>query len=98
MGREPGTVKMSEVVQAMEGPLGLNACLVYPSECKHVKTCKVHFVWEELQNAMLAVMDKYTLADVVDTHGVVPPVRKRTRAAAPAAKAAPTTRKAASKA
>lgn len=96
MGREPGTVTMSEVVQAMEGPLGLNACLVYPTECKRVKTCRVHFVWEELQNAMLAVMNKYTLADVVETHEVATPIRKRTRTADVAPTAIPAAKKAAS--
>lgn len=64
MAKAPDGVTISDVVLAMEGPLSVNNCLLYPSECRFHKECKMHGVWKEMQDAMVAVMEKYSLADV----------------------------------
>lgn len=65
LARPAGDVSLAEVVVAMEGPLALNACLLYPNECRFSKECRLHSIWGEAQEAMLGVLKKYTLSHVV---------------------------------
>ena len=81
LGRPPAQVRMADVVLAMEGPLTVNNCLMYPAECRFLKTCRVHGVWEELQKSMIAVLEKYTLVDLTSAPGDEPQVRRRPRPA-----------------
>ncbi|NOZ02814.1 MAG: Rrf2 family transcriptional regulator [Deltaproteobacteria bacterium] len=64
LARPADEMTISDVVTAMEGPLSVNQCLLYPNECRFQKECKMHHVWQEMQDAMTAVMQKYSLADV----------------------------------
>jgi len=91
LGRPAVQLKMADVLLAMEGPLSINTCLMYPTECQFVQTCKIHNVWAELQGAILGVLEKYSIAELATsvTEDDIPP-RQRTRArkvrtAAPAA-------------
>lgn len=67
LAKPPTDVHIADVVLAMEGPLSVNNCLLYPQECRFQKGCKMHNVWKEMQDAMMAVMSKYSLADVSDS-------------------------------
>jgi Rrf2 family protein len=92
LGRAPTEITMSDVFVAMEGPLAVNSCLIYPGECRFEKTCRVHPVWEELQAAMLGVLGKYRLSDIVSTGTPVAlPDRPRGRARRPKVVVAPVT-------
>lgn len=81
LGKPSNTIKMADVFLAMEGPLSLNVCLMYPTECKFSDKCKVHNVWEELQHAILDVMNRHTLDELLPDAPPMPlPERGRSRA------------------
>jgi len=65
LGRPASQVKMADVFLAMEGPLSVNVCLMYPTECKFVEQCKVHNVWQEMQDAILDVLNRHTLEEIL---------------------------------
>jgi Rrf2 family protein len=55
---------MLEIVEAIEGPLRLNLCLVSEGACPRESGCAAHFVWLEAQEAMAAVLRSATIGDL----------------------------------
>jgi Rrf2 family protein len=52
------------VIEAIEGPIRLNVCLVTGASCKRKSFCPAHPVWTRAQEAMLGVLNKATIADL----------------------------------
>jgi len=52
------------VIEAIEGPIRLNVCLVTGASCKRTSFCPAHPVWTRAQEAMLGVLNKATIADL----------------------------------
>ena len=55
---------MLEIVEAIEGPLRLNLCLVSDAACPRQGECPAHCVWAEAQEAMAAVLRKASIGDL----------------------------------
>ncbi len=45
LARPPDQISLLEVVEALEGPLALNACTVEPEICPLIPVCTVHDAW-----------------------------------------------------
>ena len=60
-GRE---ASMRDVIEAIDGPIRLNVCLLSSRSCGRSSWCPAHPVWERAQNAMLDVLSKATIADL----------------------------------
>lgn len=41
----PDKITVLDVVEAMEGPIALNRCVLHPEECPRHTTCPVHELW-----------------------------------------------------
>lgn len=65
LAKAPSEVALVDVIVAMEGPISLNACLLYPQECRFSGECRMHPIWAEAQEAMLGVLKKYHLSEIV---------------------------------
>jgi DNA-binding IscR family transcriptional regulator len=52
------------VIEAIEGPICLNLCLVHGASCSRKSTCPAHPVWVRAQGAMLGVLNTATVADL----------------------------------
>jgi Rrf2 family transcriptional regulator, iron-sulfur cluster assembly transcription factor len=55
---------MREVVEAIDGPISLNICLVSGKSCNRKATCPAHPVWERAQQAMLEVLSQAKIAEM----------------------------------
>ncbi len=53
LSRHPGEITLLEVIEAMEGPVFLNTCLIHPGYCPRDITCSVHDVWTEAQRILV---------------------------------------------
>ena len=71
LGRAPEEITVHQVIEAVEGPLALNQCLM-PTACPNVPGCPMGRIWREAQQAVEAVLGHYSLADVI--HERVPPI------------------------
>jgi Rrf2 family protein len=58
-------ITMRDIVEAMEGPICLNMCLIRPGECPRDQVCPAHGFWGELQSSVLAQMEAATLDQLV---------------------------------
>jgi Rrf2 family protein len=63
---DAGKISVLDVVQALDGPVGLNQCLVAGSACSRAKWCAGHTVWQEAQDAMLKVLRGASLRRLVE--------------------------------
>jgi Rrf2 family protein len=52
------------VVEAIEGPIHLNFCLMSGDACDRHISCPAHGVWAEAQAAMTAVLGRASIADL----------------------------------
>lgn len=64
LGHPPENITLLEVVEAVEGPIISNRCVVTPSECGRSGFCNVHPVWMRVQNQVRGVLDGVTLKDL----------------------------------
>ena len=64
LARMPADVTMKNVIEAIEGPIFLNVCLMSLGECNRDKICPMHTVWEEAQEKMMEVLDRANFAEL----------------------------------
>lgn len=65
LARPAGSITLREAIEAVEGPIFLNVCLIRKGECHRDDLCPVHPVWKEAQKKLMEVLDGKTLADLV---------------------------------
>ncbi len=55
---------MREVIEAIDGPIFLNICLISKRACGREAWCPAHPVWMEAQQAMLEVLSRATMIEL----------------------------------
>jgi Rrf2 family protein len=66
LGRSPADIKLSEIVQLLEGSNALVECIDDPSVCSRSELCITRDVWDEVKKAMNGVLESITLQDLVE--------------------------------
>jgi Rrf2 family protein len=64
LARDPQKINLLDLLEAEEGPLKLNHCLVDNGVCLRETYCAAHRVWDESQNEMVRVLKKYSIAEL----------------------------------
>ncbi len=57
-----------DVIEAIEGKIFLNKCLIGPECCTQTAWCAVHTVWCEAQEAMRYILSKRSLAEIASSN------------------------------
>ncbi|HCW77016.1 MAG TPA: Rrf2 family transcriptional regulator [Candidatus Marinimicrobia bacterium] len=68
VGRPLEEITFLEVIEALEGPINLNTCLVHNETCQFIGDCGMHPVWIEAQEAMFKILGGKTLNALLDPH------------------------------
>jgi Rrf2 family protein len=55
---------MREVIEAIDGPLYLNVCLISERSCARERWCPAHPVWVRAQQAMMDVLSSVSIAEM----------------------------------
>ena len=66
LGRPPDEVKLSEVIQLLEGSIAPVECVNNPDICSRSETCVTRDVWGEMKEAINSVLESTTLMDLVE--------------------------------
>ena len=61
---DPAKINIMDVIEAIDGPLSLNACLSTPPGCTRLSRCAAHRVWVKAQDAMTGVLRAATIASL----------------------------------
>ena len=62
--RPPNTITLREIIEAVEGPIYLNRCLVRPGLCPRDCFCTAHPVWSRIQALVTGELDAVRLAEL----------------------------------
>ncbi len=77
LARPAEDISLLQVVEAVEGPIFLNQCLLRPQSCSRSSFCAVHQVWAQAQQRMREVLGSASLAELAECE------KRRQREAAP---------------
>jgi len=66
----PAHITLRQVIEAVEGPIRLNRCVVRPGACPRDRFCTVHPVWLRLQGLVTRELDAVTIASLA--HSIPP--------------------------
>ncbi|MEW6509668.1 MAG: Rrf2 family transcriptional regulator [Bacteroidota bacterium] len=64
LARMPEQVTMLDVIEAVEGPMYLNRCLMSSWHCSRTDWCPVHEIWCTAQEELNKVLTARSLADI----------------------------------
>ncbi len=66
LAKAPNEIKLSEVIQLLEGSVAPVECINNPGICSRSAFCVTRDVWGELDKAMSGVLETTTLQDLVE--------------------------------
>ena len=64
--RDPRTVRVSEVVEALEGSIMPINCLDEASACSRSGGCAQREMWQEVREAIMGVLDNITIGELAE--------------------------------
>ncbi|HLO25080.1 MAG TPA: Rrf2 family transcriptional regulator [Geobacteraceae bacterium] len=64
IGRSPSSITLREVVEAVEGPIVPNRCLMGVGYCDRGDKCNVHPVWRKVQSQVVQILDSVTVEEM----------------------------------
>jgi Rrf2 family protein len=65
LARKPAEIKVSEILQALEGTCCLVDCVEDEDYCDRVNICATHDIWEKASTLLHDYFDKTTLQDLM---------------------------------
>jgi len=66
LAKPPEEIKLSEVIQLLEGSIAPVDCVNDPAVCSRSELCVTRDIWSELKKAMNGVLESTTLQDLVE--------------------------------
>jgi len=72
----PSRLTLLQVVEAAEGELALNACVMHPRTCSRTCSCAAHRVWAKARNQLRATLAGATFAELAAHEGPLPNKRR----------------------
>lgn len=76
LARDPGEIRIAEIIEVLEGPLAAMFCLD-PQEdasCPSTHRCGLQELWERVEKAATDVLMRTTLADLSERHRGLQPL------------------------
>ncbi|MGC8879546.1 MAG: RrF2 family transcriptional regulator [Anaerolineae bacterium] len=68
LGRDPATIRVGDVLRAVEGPLAAVHCAIPQASsrrrCRRIDSCVTHLVWEQMSAVVNNLLDSVTLKDL----------------------------------
>lgn len=85
LARPANEISVAEIINALEGPIGLTECSSSPGHCVQETSCSIRTNWQRINVAIRDALEGVTLAEMIEpvttrTVHFVPPDRLRPRA------------------
>lgn len=64
LARPASQINLLEVIEALEGPIELNRCVIEPEACPRSGHCAVHVVWDQARAELVDLLHTTTFADL----------------------------------
>ncbi|MGQ9645789.1 MAG: RrF2 family transcriptional regulator [Thermodesulfobacteriota bacterium] len=69
LAKHPSQIYLKDLVETLEGPLGLIECLGDPRACERAPYCVTREIWKQVSEAIDGVLCSLTLEDMVRRKG-----------------------------
>ena len=66
LARPPAQISLLQVIEALDGPVRLNRCVIEPSACPRDEFCPVHHIWARAQVDLTELLSSTTFDQLVD--------------------------------
>lgn len=66
LARPAPSITIAEIVEAIEGPGSMDACLLGRADCGDERTCPAHHFWKPMREEIQVHLSTLTLRDVAD--------------------------------
>ncbi len=63
---DPSEINMREVIEKIDGPIGITRCLFSDAPCQDKTHCSLRGVWAKAQNNMLSVLEGVSIKDLAE--------------------------------
>jgi Rrf2 family protein len=67
LARAASEISLLEVIEALEGPVRLNRCLIEPEACPRNNHCPVHKIWAKAQGEMISLLKVTTFDELANS-------------------------------
>jgi Rrf2 family protein len=64
--RPAGEINVREIMEAVDGPVSVIDCVVEPGSCDRNEFCESIGVWRDINGAIIEILQKYTLNDLIE--------------------------------
>lgn len=61
---KPETINLRDVIELIDGPIGITRCLFSDTPCQHKTQCSLRGIWAKAQQNMLSVFEEVTIKDL----------------------------------
>lgn len=68
LARSADEISLRVIIEAIEGPISLNICLLREGECEKEDDCPIHEIWVKVQGDMLKTLTGTTLTALKSSH------------------------------
>jgi Rrf2 family protein len=65
VGRPASQINLLDIMEAVDGPVGVIDCVLEPETCDRVDYCECIGVWRDINAAITKIMEKYSLEDLI---------------------------------
>lgn len=66
LDKDPANINLKEVIEQVDGPIGITRCLFSNTACKDKSSCSLRGVWAKAQQSMLDELEKVTIKDLAE--------------------------------
>ncbi len=66
LSREPAGIGVREILEAVEGPMALNHCLLWSGHCNDSEPCPLHHRLKPFRSQLVQMLNELTLAEYVE--------------------------------
>lgn len=64
LSKKPEHITLRDILEATEGPVIMNLCVIDNRSCGFSKTCSAHVAWKRLRNSMNVILEDVTLKEI----------------------------------
>jgi len=65
LAKKPAEINLLAVMEAIQGPTGINVCAIDSKKCRLSTTCSVHPIWVEIRKDVEKRLQKHTIAGLL---------------------------------
>jgi Rrf2 family protein len=65
LARDPESITMREIIEAIDGPIAINRCTREPSACSYMNSCPYCEVFTDVQKLLVDRLDQTSIAHIV---------------------------------